>query len=78
LFLSAVSHETIKKAIASFKGVKRRSEIIGEKNGITLIDDFAHHPTAIRETLIVLKRKFHAKSVRARRRLFLMFEPGSA
>jgi len=67
-----VSHETIKKAIASFKGVKRRSEIIGEKNGITVIDDYAHHPTAVRETLDSLRTKFH------RRRLFLMFEPGSA
>ena len=67
-----VSHETIKKAIASFKGVKRRSEIIGEKNGITVINDYAHHPTAVRETLISLKKKFHG------RRLFLMFEPGSA
>ena len=67
-----VSHETIKKAIASFKGVKRRAEIIGEKNGITVIDDYAHHPTAVRETLITLKKKFHGK------RLFLMFEPGSA
>ena len=46
-----VSHETIKKAIASFNGVKRRSEIIGEKNEITVIDDYAHHPTAVRETL---------------------------
>ena len=73
-----VSHETIKKAITSFKGVKRRSEIIGEKNGITVIDDYAHHPTAVRETLILFKKKFHAKSVRARQRLFLMFEPGSA
>lgn len=67
-----VSRETIKKAIISFKGVKRRSEIIGEKNGITVIDDYAHHPTAVRETLISLKKKFHG------RRIFLMFEPGSA
>src|SRR3989338_10767945 len=67
-----VSHETIKKAISSFKGVKRRSEIVGEKNGITVIDDYAHHPTAVRETLNSLKLKFH------KRRIFLMFEPGSA
>lgn len=67
-----VSYETIQKAIASFKGVKRRTEIIGEKSGIIVIDDYAHHPTAVRETLIGLKQKFH------RRRLFLMFEPGSA
>ena len=67
-----VSHETIKKAIASFRGVQRRSEIIGVKHGITVIDDYAHHPTAVRETLMALRSKFHAS------RLFLMFEPGSA
>lgn len=67
-----ISFETIKKAIASFTGVKRRSEIIGEKNGITVIDDYAHHPTAVRETLLMLRKKFRG------RRLFCMFEPGSA
>lgn len=67
-----VSYETIKNAIATFKSVKRRAEIIGEKRGIIVIDDYAHHPTAVRETLIGLKQKFHS------RRLFLMFEPGSA
>ncbi len=68
-----VSHETIKKAIASFKGVKRRSEIIGEKNGITMISDYAHHPTAVRETLIILKLKYGVKH-----RFIAVFEPGSA
>lgn len=73
-----VSHETLKKAIKTFQGVKRRTEIIGEKNGITVIDDYAHHPTAVRETLIGLKKKFHGKSGLARKRIVLMFEPGSA
>ncbi|KKT55585.1 MAG: UDP-N-acetylmuramate-L-alanine ligase [Parcubacteria group bacterium GW2011_GWC1_45_13] len=74
-----VSHETVKKAVASFKGVKRRSEIMGVKHGITVIDDYAHHPTAVRETLDVLKQKFHMKPTsQISRRLFLMFEPGSA
>lgn len=67
-----VSHETIKKAIASFKGVKRRSEVIGIKHGITIIDDYAHHPTAVRHTLDAIRQKF------VKHRLFLMFEPGSA
>ncbi len=68
-----VSHETIKKAIASFKGVKRRSEVIAEKNGITVIDDYAHHPTAVRSTLDAIRKEFGVKH-----RMFLMFEPGSA
>jgi len=67
-----VSPETIKMAISSFKGTKRRAEIIGEKNGIIVIDDYAHHPTAVRETLVGLKKKFH------KNRLIAIFEPGSA
>src|ERR1043166_148893 len=46
-----VSKETIQSALASFKNVKRRAEIRGEERGVTVIDDFAHHPTAVRETL---------------------------
>jgi len=45
----------IKKALESFEGVKRRQEVRGFKNGITVIDDFAHHPTAVKETLCALK-----------------------
>src|SRR5690554_1325770 len=44
-------------ALAEFKGVKRRLELRGEAGGIRLYDDFAHHPTAIRETLAALKRR---------------------
>jgi len=42
-------------ALAEFKGIKRRMEVLGEVNGITVYDDFAHHPTAISETLSALK-----------------------
>ncbi len=62
----------ISKAISTFEGVKRRSEIIYDKNGIIVIDDYAHHPTAVRETLVSLRNKFHGK------RLIALFEPGSA
>ncbi|MCK5334894.1 MAG: UDP-N-acetylmuramate:L-alanyl-gamma-D-glutamyl-meso-diaminopimelate ligase, partial [Gammaproteobacteria bacterium] len=45
------------EALAEFKGVKRRQEIIGEVNGVTVYDDFAHHPTAIEETLQGLRQR---------------------
>ena len=47
--------ESIQQALKSFRSVKRRLEIRAEINGITIIDDFAHHPTAIRETLRALR-----------------------
>jgi UDP-N-acetylmuramate: L-alanyl-gamma-D-glutamyl-meso-diaminopimelate ligase len=43
------------KALAEFKGIKRRMEVIGEIGGVTVYDDFAHHPTAIIETLSAMK-----------------------
>lgn len=67
-----IPHQKIEAAMETFEGVKRRAEIIVEKNGITVIDDYAHHPTAIRETVLALKKKFRMK------RIFVMFEPGSA
>jgi len=51
--------------------VRRRCEVRGEVNGITVIDDFAHHPTAVRETLFALRTKY------AGRRLIAVFEPRS-
>ncbi|MEQ1859847.1 MAG: UDP-N-acetylmuramate:L-alanyl-gamma-D-glutamyl-meso-diaminopimelate ligase [Chthoniobacteraceae bacterium] len=63
--------DVIAKAIASFEGVKRRQEIRGEVRGITLIDDFGHHPTAIRETLRGLRHQYPG------RRLWALFEPRS-
>jgi UDP-N-acetylmuramate: L-alanyl-gamma-D-glutamyl-meso-diaminopimelate ligase len=52
-------------------GVKRRQEIIGEKKGVLVIDDFAHHPTAVRETIRAAKEKYR------KRRLIAVFEPRS-
>jgi len=61
--------DAIKKGIVSFKGVKRRQQVRGEVNSITVIDDFAHHPTAVRETVQALKEAFPT------RRLVIVFEP---
>ena len=66
-----VARETIAAALATFKSVRRRCEVRGEANGITVIDDFAHHPTAVRETLTALKASY------AGRRLIAVFEPRS-
>ncbi|MCM0605575.1 MAG: hypothetical protein KA715_05745 [Xanthomonadaceae bacterium] len=62
----------VRAALKSFKGVKRRQEVRGEIKGITVIDDFAHHPTAVRETVKALKQKYSG------RRLVVVFEPRSA
>lgn len=59
-------------ALATYSGVKRRQEVYGNANGITLIDDFAHHPTAVRETLSAIRAKY------ASNRLIACFEPRSA
>jgi UDP-N-acetylmuramate--alanine ligase len=50
-FELGVTAETIAKGLASYTGVKRRFEIVGKKAGITLIDDYAHHPSEIQATL---------------------------
>ncbi|HEX9199463.1 MAG TPA: UDP-N-acetylmuramate:L-alanyl-gamma-D-glutamyl-meso-diaminopimelate ligase [Acidobacteriaceae bacterium] len=66
-----VSAEAIVEALATFRSVKRRLEVRAEVNGITIIDDFAHHPTAIRETLRALRTAY------AGRRLWAVLEPRS-
>lgn len=58
-----ISWEKIKKAIARFQGVARRHDVIGEIRGITIIDDYAHHPTAIRNILTGLRRFYHPRRV---------------
>ncbi|MGO8719487.1 MAG: UDP-N-acetylmuramate:L-alanyl-gamma-D-glutamyl-meso-diaminopimelate ligase [Acidobacteriaceae bacterium] len=63
--------EDIQKALQSFRSVKRRLEVIAEINGITIIDDFAHHPTAIRETLRALRLRYPES------RLWAIVEPRS-
>jgi UDP-N-acetylmuramate: L-alanyl-gamma-D-glutamyl-meso-diaminopimelate ligase len=58
-------------ALARFRGVRRRQEIIGEGHGLVLIDDFAHHPTAVAGTLAALRMRYPG------RRLWAIFEPRS-
>ena len=53
-----ISKETIASALKTFKSVKRRLEVRAEVNGITIIDDFAHHPTAIAGTLTALRSRY--------------------
>ncbi|MDF3068559.1 MAG: hypothetical protein K0R38_4160 [Polyangiaceae bacterium] len=59
-------------ALARFAGVRRRQDLIGAPRGISVYDDFAHHPTAVRETLRALRQK-HPSG-----KLFAVFEPRSA
>ena len=66
-----LSQEKIREALATFKNVKRRAEIRGERRGVIVIDDFAHHPTAVRETLRALRSKFSTN------RIVAVFEPRS-
>ena len=68
---TGLSDSQIQAGFDSFKGIRRRMEIRGEVKGITVIDDFAHHPTAIRETLKALDRRF------PNRRIWAIFEPRS-
>ncbi|OFZ19606.1 MAG: hypothetical protein A2X94_17345 [Bdellovibrionales bacterium GWB1_55_8] len=62
----------IASALRCFQGVKRRQEVRGEVGGVLVMDDFAHHPTAVRETLRALRLRY------PERRLMAVFEPRSA
>jgi UDP-N-acetylmuramate: L-alanyl-gamma-D-glutamyl-meso-diaminopimelate ligase len=66
-----ISKEQIQQALKTFKSVKRRLEVKAEVNGITIIDDFAHHPTAIAGTLTALRGRYPD------RRLWVILEPRS-
>jgi UDP-N-acetylmuramate: L-alanyl-gamma-D-glutamyl-meso-diaminopimelate ligase len=70
-FGQGVSKESIQAALGSFKSVKRRLEVRAKIGGITVVEDFAHHPTAIRETLRALR------SVYPQARLWAVLEPRS-
>jgi UDP-N-acetylmuramate--L-alanine ligase len=61
--------EQIALDLLIYKGVKRRFEIVGTKNGIAIIDDYAHHPTAVRETLEAARLKY------PKSRIWAIFEP---
>ena len=64
-----VGEEDIARALSTFSGVKRRQEIRGQVAGITVMDDFAHHPTAVKETIAAVKPFY------PRGRLVAVFEP---
>jgi UDP-N-acetylmuramate: L-alanyl-gamma-D-glutamyl-meso-diaminopimelate ligase len=66
-----VSVTKIRKALARFQGIARRQEVRGEARGVKVIDDFGHHPTAIRETLRALRLRYPGC------RLWAVFEPRS-
>src|ERR1700690_3096203 len=66
-----ISKDAIAKALATFRSVKRRLEVKAEVNGITIIDDFAHHPTAIEQTIRARRARYES------RRLWVVLEPRS-
>ena len=68
---SGISEQAIAEALKTFKSVKRRLEVKAQVNGITIIDDFAHHPTAIAGTLKALRARY------AGARLWAILEPRS-
>jgi UDP-N-acetylmuramate: L-alanyl-gamma-D-glutamyl-meso-diaminopimelate ligase len=68
---AGIDDETIRAALLSFKGIRRRQQVRGVVNDITVMDDFGHHPTAIRETLRGLRQRYPGK------RLWAVFEPRS-
>ncbi len=66
-----ISSSAIAQGFATFRGVKRRQEPRGQIGGVLVIDDFAHHPTAVRETILALRQRYPS------RRLWAVFEPRS-
>jgi UDP-N-acetylmuramate: L-alanyl-gamma-D-glutamyl-meso-diaminopimelate ligase len=66
-----ISKDAIAKALKSFRSVKRRLEVKDQVNGITIIDDFAHHPTAIEQTIHALRARYPQS------RLWVILEPRS-
>ncbi|MDE0359343.1 MAG: UDP-N-acetylmuramate:L-alanyl-gamma-D-glutamyl-meso-diaminopimelate ligase [Gammaproteobacteria bacterium] len=63
--------DTIREGLGTFRGVRRRMEVRGEAGGVTVVDDFAHHPTAVAATLKAARQRFRG------RRLIAVFEPRS-
>jgi UDP-N-acetylmuramate: L-alanyl-gamma-D-glutamyl-meso-diaminopimelate ligase len=61
----------IQDGLATFQGVRRRQELRAEVGGVAVIDDFAHHPTAVRETIAAVRARY------PERRLWAVFEPRS-
>jgi UDP-N-acetylmuramate: L-alanyl-gamma-D-glutamyl-meso-diaminopimelate ligase len=63
--------ERVARALAGYTGVRRRQEVLGEFGGVLVIDDFAHHPTAVRETILAVRARYPC------RRVIAVFEPRS-
>lgn len=66
-----IDFSIIQKAVLDFSGMKRRQEILVETKGVIVMDDFAHHPTAVKTTIAGIKNKFKDK------RLIVIFEPST-
>jgi UDP-N-acetylmuramate: L-alanyl-gamma-D-glutamyl-meso-diaminopimelate ligase len=64
-----LSAEELSAALESFEGVRRRQEVRGERSGVVVIDDFAHHPSAVRETVAAVRSAYPG------RRIVAVFEP---
>ena len=69
---AGLSAAALAAGLAAFRGIKRRQETVGTANGVTVLDDFAHHPTAVLETLGALRAGYPG------RRIWALFEPRSA
>ena len=67
-----LSATALAEGLRTFKGIKRRLETVGVASGVTVLDDFAHHPTAVHETLSALRSGYPG------RRVWAVFEPRSA
>lgn len=68
---SGLTLEEVQQGLESFTGIARRQEVFGESNGVKIIDDFAHHPTAIGLAIKALRQQFQPQ------RLWVIFEPRS-
>ncbi len=64
-----VEFNTARNALSEYRGAGRRFEVIGEARGVTIVDDYAHHPTEIRATLAAARRRFGGRA------LWVMFQP---
>ena len=71
LFRLGYPADRVEEAFAGFEGVRRRQEVVGEFGGVLVVDDFAHHPTAVRETIRAIRARHPGRPVTA------VFEPRS-
>lgn len=69
LYRQGIALESLKEGIRTFEGVKRRQEVRAVIDGVVVIDDFAHHPTKVRETVSAIRSRYPD------RRLWAIFEP---